>query len=156
MDQWPINFSMKEKRVTFTGNLKFREKITALSRALVVLSGAKIRNCHGHFCKFAKIVTATFRFSRAFFWLFCHGQLVNFHGQNLGFFVTGIFSKSRALFQKVSRENRKMSRGKKHWRSVRTHRAYAHACMHSTAVRTYATYVRSHTTHKLRTCVLRA
>ena len=97
----------------------FGEKITGLSRALFVFPRAKIRNCHGHFCKFANIVTATFRFSRAFFWLFCHGQLVNFHGQNLGFFVTGIFSKSRALFQKVSRANRKMSRGIKKNTSLR-------------------------------------
>ena len=88
--------------------LSFGEKITGLSRTLFVLLRAKIKNCHRHFCKFTKIVTATFRFSRAFFWLFCHGQLFNFHRQNLGFFVTDIFSKSRALFQKVSRANRKM------------------------------------------------
>ena len=69
----------------------------------------RISKSHGQFCyvtvKIPEIVTATFRFSRVFFWLFCHGQLVNFHGQNLWFFVTGTFSKSRALFQKVSWAN---------------------------------------------------
>ena len=98
-----------------TKNLE--EKTTGFLQAVFDLLRERIRNCHGQFSyvtgKIPEIVTGTFRFSRAFFLLFCHGQLVNFHGQNLGFFVTGTFSKSRALFQKVSRANRKLSRKKK-------------------------------------------
>ena len=95
-----MNFILKKKPVTITGNLKFRRKnnwfvtgtfcfVTGknqkLSRALLQIC----KNCHGHFSFFTVIFwaflsRATSQFSRAKFGVFCHGHF---------FKITGTFSK---------------------------------------------------------------
>ena len=101
MNEWPMNFNLKKKPLTLTGNLKFRRKnnwfvtgtfcfVTGknqkLSRALLQIC----KNCHGHFSFFTGIFLAflsraTSQFSRAKFGVFCHGHF---------FKITGTFSKS--------------------------------------------------------------
>ena len=97
--QWPG----KKKLVILAGDWKFRIK----NQWFVTGTFGYVTGI------ISEIVTGTFHLSRAYFDLFCHGQLVQCHGQNSGFFVTGTFTKSRALFRQMSRANRKVSRGKK-------------------------------------------
>ena len=100
------------KTVTLTCIWRFWRKIIGLSRALFVLSQVPIRNCHGLFCKIEEIVTATFPFSRAFFWLFCHGQLVNFHftGKIWDFLSRALFQNNGQFFKKCHGQTLKCHR----------------------------------------------
>ena len=100
LNDWMTNelFPEKKNLVTLACDWKFRRKITRLSRALVVLSLARMTYCHGLFCKFPEICHDHFSFSTGFF--FCDGQNTHFHWQNFGFFVTGTFKKLKSTFSR--------------------------------------------------------
>ena len=90
----------------------FGKITTGFLRAIFVLSRARIRNCHGQFCyvtgKNPVIVTATFRFPRAFFFAILSRETRQFSLENFGVLCHGQFFKTTAHFQKVSRADRRV------------------------------------------------
>ena len=101
-----------------------------LSRALILMSRPLflVQNCHGLFfdvtaifsknvtgtvSKIVSIVTATFSVSRAQFWIFVTATQKSVTGTFFGRKLSRPLFFSRAVFRKLSRALKKMSRGKK-------------------------------------------
>ena len=114
----------REKNVIFervngeSSRLKLKFQLALTRRVKISQNfGENPVNCHGDFLFFtgifSMIVTPTFLFSRPKNCQIGHGQHVTCHGQISGFFVTGTFGRTRALYRKLTRVNRKVSRGKK-------------------------------------------